>query len=144
MKKSAFCVIVYTKRAALYGGFHNNRDTKVVMIIDSHVHVFPDALAPKVISALTEKAQKTVGGVVPFTDGTERDTREKLREWGVDYGIIAPIATKVGQQKKINDFAIQINHGNFICYGSVHPDDPEAIDELYRICLLYTSDAADD
>ena len=73
------------------------------MLIDSHIHIFPDSLAPKVIPKLAG-----ISGFVNQTDGTLSDTLEKMHSWGVDKGIFLSIATKPSQQKSINDFCASI------------------------------------
>lgn len=98
------------------------------MIIDTHVHVFVDALAPKVLEKLSNTAQ-----IPYYTNLTESDTRTKLHEWGIDLGVVMPIATKPHQQKTINDWASGLQNGNLISFGTVHPLAPDAIDELERI-----------
>lgn len=101
------------------------------MLIDFHVHAFVDEIAEKAVTKLMQTAN-----IPAFADGTESDTRQKLREWGVDYGVMLPIATKPTQQHKINDWAASINHGNFICFGTIHPDAPDIREELERIKSL--------
>ena len=101
------------------------------MLIDSHIHVFPDALAPKVIPKLA-----AISGYDNQTDGTLASTLEKMREWGVDKGVFFSIATKPSQQKSINDFCASIASDTVIPFGSVHPDAPDWEPELERIAAL--------
>ena len=98
------------------------------MLIDSHIHIFPDPLAPKVIPKLA-----AVSGYDNQTDGTLSSTLEKMREWGVDKGVFLNIATKPSQQKSINDFCASIASDTVIPFGSVHPDAPDWEAELERI-----------
>lgn len=99
------------------------------MLIDFHTHTFPDKLAPRALSSLSDKS----GGLVPVTDGTMADTALKMREWGVNCRVMLSIATNPHQQKNVNDFAIANNTPDVIAFGSVHPDAPDAIDELGRL-----------
>lgn len=101
------------------------------MLIDSHIHVFPDTLAPKVIPKLA-----AVSGFANQTDGTLDDTLKKMQVWGVDKGIFLSIATKPSQQKSINDFCAHIRSDQVIPFGSVHPDAPDWEPELERIAGL--------
>lgn len=101
------------------------------MLIDSHIHVFPDALAPKVIPKLA-----AISGYDNQTDGTLSSTLEKMREWGVDKGVFLSIATKPSQQKSINDFCASIASDTVIPFGSVHPDAPDWESEMERIVAL--------
>ncbi len=98
------------------------------MIIDFHVHTFPDKLAPRVIPKLSEAA-----GIEPQTDGTINDTLEKMKEWGVDRAVILNIATAPTQQNTINSVAAENNHLPLYTFGSVHPDGEDKISELKRI-----------
>lgn len=101
------------------------------MIIDCHVHAFVDNIAERVIPKLSETAKITAN-----SDGTEKDTRRILTELGIDYGVMLPIATKPTQQHTINGWAAEINHGNIISFGTVHPYAQDALDELERIKAL--------
>ncbi|MDD3242197.1 MAG: TatD family hydrolase [Eubacteriales bacterium] len=100
------------------------------MVIDAHMHVFPDALAGKALPRMAEVAK------VPYhTDGTLRDTQEKMTQWGIDKGLFLHIATRPGQHK-VNDFAASIQNRHILCFGSVHPKDPDALAEMERIQAL--------
>ena len=95
------------------------------MIIDFHVHIFPDEIAPKAISSLSKKCN-----VPPNTDGTAKCTLEKMNEWGVDKAVCLNIATKPTQQRKINSFMIETNDDRFIPFGTVHPDSENPLEEI--------------
>lgn len=103
------------------------------MIIDFHVHIFPDRIADKAISGLSR-----ISGLTPYTDGTINDTIEKLKACGVDKAVFLNIATKPSQMTKINDEAAKVNHAyeNFTSFGSVHPDGENCLEELERIKYL--------
>jgi len=101
------------------------------MIIDSHVHFFADKIVVPAREKLISVAQ-----IPTYTDFTEADTRSKLLEWGIDYGVLLPIATKPSQQRTVNDWAASVQHGNIIAFGSVHPGADDALEELERICSL--------
>ncbi|MBQ6809344.1 MAG: amidohydrolase family protein [Clostridia bacterium] len=101
------------------------------MIIDFHVHTFPDKLAPKVIPKLAEMA-----GIEPQTDATVSDTLAKMKEWGVDRAVLLNIATAPTQQTTINNVSSENNRLPFYTFGSVHPDAEDKIDELKRIKKL--------
>lgn len=98
------------------------------MIIDFHVHTFPDKLAPKVIPKLAAAA-----GIEPQTDATVGDTLCKMKEWGVDRAVILNIATAPSQQNTINNVAAENNKLPLYTFGSVHPDAEDKISELKRI-----------
>ncbi len=98
------------------------------MVIDTHVHVFPDNIAKKAGAKLQAVAQ-----IPCHTDLTEADTRIKLKEWGIDLGVVLPIATKPSQQRSINNWAKTVQHGGLISFGSIHPDAEDALSELDTI-----------
>lgn len=93
------------------------------MIIDSHVHMMADSIAPRAL----EKLEKS-SGAKAFTDLTEASTRRFLEKNGIDFGVIAPIATRPTQVDTINDWAASVNHGNILSFGTLYPgmEDPEA------------------
>lgn len=103
-------------------------------IIDFHMHAFPDKIAQRTIATLQEISQTT-----PVTDGTIEQTILQLKRCHITAGVIMPIATKPAQQTNINNWAAQIQqqYSNLYCFGSVHPDAPNAIEELYRIKELH-------
>ena len=57
------------------------------MLIDFHVHCFPDKLAAGAVGSLHQKS-----GYPYYTNGTLADTRAKLDEWGVDIAVLLNIA----------------------------------------------------
>lgn len=98
------------------------------MIIDFHVHTFPDKLAPKVMQKLSAAA-----GIEPQTDATISGTLNKMMAWGVDRAVLLNIATAPSQQTTINNVAAENNNLPFYTFGSVHPDAEDKISELKRI-----------
>lgn len=98
------------------------------MVIDAHIHIFPDKLAPKALKNLSEICKSPY-----YADGTAEGTRQSLKSWGIDAGICMNIATKPKQQSSVNQFAASVQGGGLFCFGSVHPDAPDALDELRRI-----------
>ncbi len=100
------------------------------MIIDFHVHAFPDALAAKALPLLS----KCSGGVKPNYDATISGLESYLAKNNMDYAVVLNIATNPHQEKKVNDFAISLlEKKNIIPFGSVHPDSPNALSELERL-----------
>ena len=87
------------------------------MLVDFHVHAFAEKIAARAIGQIAGKAD-----LIPETDGTAEGLRRRLQEWGVDRGVVLPIATKPTQQTIINDWAAQQQDDTLYCYGSVHPD----------------------
>ncbi|MBQ7345143.1 MAG: amidohydrolase [Oscillospiraceae bacterium] len=100
------------------------------MLIDFHTHAFPDKIAPRAVSKLADDC----GGLQPQTDGTVASLKEQMRIDGVDISVVQSIATNPHQMRKVNDFAISIDQDDaIVAFGSVHPDAPDALEELERI-----------
>lgn len=99
------------------------------MIFDIHTHAFPTKIAAKAINALSFKA----GGLEPSYDGTFEGLSALMEKEGVDGFSVQNIATNPAQMKKVNDFASQCVRKNVFPFGSVHPDAPDALEELERI-----------
>ena len=57
-------------------------------IIDEHVHLYPDALAPKVVPALSERF-----GNAPAFNGTVSECVQNAAEAGIALSINLPVAT---------------------------------------------------
>lgn len=102
------------------------------MRIDFHTHAFPDALAARAIPALAH----TGGGLIPYTDGTVSGLYKNMDKCGVSHAVLLNIAVKPGQQTHVNDFAASVISDRLFPFGSVHPDAPNALDELERIRSL--------
>lgn len=98
-------------------------------IIDFHTHAFPDRIAAGALEALS----KTSGSVVPQFDGTAGGLTAYAEENGIDHCVVLNIATNEKQQRNVNDFAISVNKGRIISFGSVYPYSESAFEELDRI-----------
>ena len=103
------------------------------MIIDFHTHCFPDALAPRALSALEHNAEQTQ--MRPFTDGTAEGTKKLIAAHGIDRAVVCNIATNAHQQPKVNNFAISLARSNssLVPLGSLHPDFDDNEAELKRL-----------
>lgn len=99
-------------------------------LIDFHTHAFPSRLAERAVNKLSLDS----GGLYPQTDGTVSGLQAVMDRDGVDMAVVLSIATNPHQQTAVNDFAIEINRQpNLVAFGSVHPDAPNALEELERI-----------
>lgn len=105
-------------------------------IIDFHVHLFPDALAGRTLPKLAHTAADEHGDAPYFSDGTLSGTLARLAEWGVDAAVTQHIATTQHSMRKVNDFAASVRGPRLYAFGSVHPDAPDALEELERIKAL--------
>jgi len=95
------------------------------MIIDFHTHSFPDKIADKTIDYLSKK-----GRITPFRDGTISSLKESMKNSGIDYSVVLPVATSPKQVESINRLAAELNGKDGIIYaGAIHPDC-ENIDKI--------------
>ena len=104
------------------------------MIVDFHVHTFPDAFAARTVAALSR-----VSRTRPFTDGTAAALQASMKRAGVDRSVLLPVATKPAQVPGINDAAAQINsreEGGLLSFGGIHPEFADWRAELTRIAAL--------
>ena len=104
------------------------------MIIDFHVHVFPDSLAPKALHSLNADGSKPM-----YTDATVQDTLTHMKQWGVDRFVMLRVATKPTQPKHVNEWILQqqAQHPDCITgFGALHPDMPDVLEELSRLKSL--------
>ncbi len=99
------------------------------MLIDFHSHVFPAKIAEKALKNLSFVA----GGILPHTNGTPEGLLAAMDKEGVDKSVVLNIATNAHQMHAVNDFAASINGDRLIAFGSVHPEAPDALEELDRI-----------
>lgn len=108
------------------------------MYIDFHTHAFADPIAERAITKLEDIIMKS-GYPDPqpaVTRGTVAELLACLDEWEVDKAVILPIATKPSQQASINNWAKSIMSERLYCFGTVHPDAEDALEELERIKAL--------
>lgn len=101
------------------------------MLIDFHTHMFPAKLAQKALESLSKTCKSPY-----YTDGTVTGTTRCLNEWGVTAAVVMNIATKPSQQTTVNNWAASIQNKNIYCFGSVHPDAPDAVQEVARLKVL--------
>lgn len=100
------------------------------MLIDFHTHAFPERIAGKALAKLSYDA----GGLAPQTDGTLESLKARMDADGVDRSVVLSIATNPKQMRKVNDYAIEMDRdARITAFGSVHPDAPDALEELERL-----------
>lgn len=100
------------------------------MLIDFHTHAFPERIAERAIGSLSYAS----GGFIPQTKGTVSSLKAEMAKDNVDISVVQSIATNPKQQTNVNNFAIEINNDPaIVAFGSVHPDAPNALEELERI-----------
>lgn len=89
------------------------------MIIDFHTHCFPDELAPRAMSKLSQNS-----GMPYYHNGTLSGLKESAKKSGIDMCVVLPIATKPQQTRTINRWALSVmeEDKDIICFGTVHPE----------------------
>ena len=108
------------------------------MLIDVHVHTFPDDLAARALQKLVEKCNQYV---TPTSDGTITGLLADMRREKVDYSVVCPIATKPAQFDGILAEALCIRDGgrgpdaarHLIPFASVHPSDDARFAHLAKV-----------
>ncbi|MBM7854849.1 putative TIM-barrel fold metal-dependent hydrolase [Desulfohalotomaculum tongense] len=98
------------------------------MLIDMHVHFFPDNVAPKV----TQQLARHYGMPVPYR-GTVTEYQTLRRRANVDAAVFFTAATKPEQVPPANLWAIQNSKDGLIGFGTLHPDYENIDDEINRL-----------
>ena len=93
------------------------------MLIDFHVHVFPDKIAERAIDVLVKNIELAYAiDQKPCYDGTRDGLLKSMAETGVDLSVTMPIATSIRQSESINNFAADITDGkHIISFAGIHP-----------------------
>ena len=103
------------------------------MIINSHVHVYPDKIASKAAMAIGAFYNAPIK-----YNGTILEMLKEGKAAGVDKFLIHSVATKPEQVKSINDFIYgeMQTHDEFIGFMALHPDmDSQDIENEVNRCL---------
>jgi len=98
------------------------------LIIDFHVHCFPDDLARRAIPLLAAN-----GGVEPHLDGTVKGLCRSMQEAEISLSVVQPVATRPHQVRKINDWSKARQGGKLLFFASFHPDLENPVEEIKRI-----------
>jgi len=96
--------------------------------IDFHTHVFPDQIASVAIEALEKK-----GNVKAYLNGTVTDLLASMDRAGIEQSVVCSIATRPEQFKPILDWSATIRSERIIPLPSVHPADPNRVEQLEMI-----------
>lgn len=87
------------------------------MIIDIHVHCFPNEVAPQAIASRSQRFR-----LAPLTDGTVKGLQNLMAETGIDLSVAQPIAAQPQQTIKMNRWAASSKEEGVISFGTIHPD----------------------
>ncbi len=102
------------------------------MIIDFHVHTFPDAISANVLAKLSRMSHTEY-----FTDGSVDGLTASMKEASVDYSVNLPVMTRPDQVEKVNSALIQqkeaLARQGILTFAGMHPDYDNYKQELLRI-----------
>lgn len=91
-------------------------------IIDFHTHTFPDHVAPRAVDSLRRSAN-----TINYLDGTDTSLSVSTKENGIEFSVVLPVATRLGQAQAINVASAQKNQmteqTGLLFFATVHPDD---------------------
>lgn len=99
------------------------------MIIDSHTHIYPDAVAEKALSTVLKHVQ---GRLKTYTNGTLASLLASMDAAGVDISVVLPIATSLGMNAGIMQWIRETapSSPRTIFFGTAHPYDPGYRDQI--------------
>lgn len=108
------------------------------MVIDVHVHTFPDDMAARALEKLVTKADRAIA---PVADGTVAGLLDQMRTHAIDYAVVCPIATRPAQFEGILAEALALRDGergaeaarHLIPFASVHPADDARFAHLQQV-----------
>jgi len=101
------------------------------MVVDFHVHCFPDSLAAKALAVLSEGS-----GIPPSSDGTIAGLKQSMERAEIAFSIIQPIATKPSQTQSANNWAAGVQDDRILAFGTLHPKLEDWEGEAERIKSL--------
>jgi predicted TIM-barrel fold metal-dependent hydrolase len=104
------------------------------MIIDSHVHIYPDKIALKAAAGVGDFYEIPMG-----FDGTTATMLKLEDEAGIDRCLVHSVATKPEQVVSINNFiseSVNSSNGRFIGFATLHPDFDDIEAEVDRILAI--------
>lgn len=111
------------------------------MIIDFHTHIWPDALAPRALSSLSD----TAGGIfTPVTDGTAHGLLAYMSSVGIDISVVQPVITKEKQAFSTNEWAATLSavrlpaapQARLVAFGAVWPHSEAWREQVDQASLL--------
>lgn len=94
-------------------------------MIDFHTHIFPDKIADRTISYLSDVCKMD-----PYTNGKMEGLLKSAEEAGIDCCVLLPVATSPAQFDSINRFASQFMEGKLISFGAIHPENDNVKEKL--------------
>lgn len=101
------------------------------MFIDFHAHIYPEKIASKTASSISQFYQNfKIEG-----DGTAEGLLKSGEKIGISHFVVHSAATKPSQVSVINNFIMNEcqKHSQFVAFGTMHPNFENPFEELKRI-----------
>jgi len=97
-------------------------------VFDSHIHIFPDAIAAGAIASLSARS-----AIPAHTDGTRAGLQRSMQQAGIAGALNCPIATKVEQVEAVNRWAAVNNQWPIMSLGTIHPEHRQCDQALAQL-----------
>lgn len=100
------------------------------MIVDFHTHIYPPAVAAKILPAAKKKLKVAVPGT-----GSPEDLRSMMQEGGISRSVLLPLAKGCQDVSILNDWiqAAARENQELTAFGAVHPLMDNLEEELDRL-----------
>lgn len=97
------------------------------MIVDTHVHVWPEKIARRALSNPSADLHR-------FGDGTVAGAIEAMEQAGVDRSVCLAVADTPARVESANSFVGELDAQRFVGFGTIHPGLPvqENLESLRR------------
>ena len=100
----------------------------MMVIIDTHTHIFPDASAGRILEITSKRFKVKVYG-----KGTAKDLISQMDENNIKYAVVHMVAPNPRTVKEINSWLINLKEPRFIKFGTLHPLLKDFKQELLRL-----------
>ncbi len=95
------------------------------MIIDSHIHLYPDDIALRAHQKLAK-----AGAINDFTVGSYQNLCKVMDEGGIDRVIVQNIATGPEDVADVNAFALSIKDKRIFSFATLHPFEDKCLGRI--------------
>ncbi len=109
------------------------------MVIDFHSHIYPEKLAEKAAKSIGDFYTITVSEKGTVSDLLQNGKAEKAGgDTAIDRFVVFSAAAVPEQVRSINNYIAEVSreHREFNGFGTLHPDLPNAPDEIEHIAAL--------
>lgn len=107
-------------------------------VVDAHMHIYPDSLAPKVINSRLEQKERynpELQDISPALDGTMSCCRNSMATSGISISVNLPVATSPNHVEHTNEVwrAYAKPDDGIVSLAALHPATPDAPDVVAKI-----------